>query len=162
MMLNKKIQDAFNDQLNWELYSGYVYSSMATWFESIGLKGMAGWMHAQAAEERAHADKFAEYINDRGGRVLLKAIAAPPTQWKSPVDAFEDAGRHEADVTERIHKLVDLAAAEKDHASSAFLQWFVTEQVEEEASVDKVVEHLKMVADSRHGLFMMNRELGAR
>lgn len=161
-MLDSKIQDAFNKQLNVELFSSYLYLSMAAYFESQNLKGMAGWMRAQAGEENEHAMKFFGYINDRGGRVLLAKIDEPTTEWASQLVVFEDACKHEGKVTERINKLVELSAEERDYASNTFLQWFVTEQVEEEATVKEIRDKLKMAGDNPVALIMIDRELGMR
>ena len=161
-MINEKIQSAFNDQLNAELYSSYLYLSMAAYFQSINLEGFANWMRCQAQEEILHAMKFYSFVNERAGRVLLSAIEGPPINWDSPLAAFEDAYRHEEKVTAMINGLVDLAIQEKDHAANAFLQWFVNEQVEEEASVDAVVHQLKLAGDQGSGLFMVDRELATR
>ncbi|HOX28972.1 MAG TPA: ferritin, partial [bacterium] len=138
------------------------YMSMSAYFESIGLKGFAHWMHMQAKEETIHALKFYNYIHSAAGRVTLKQIAGPPTEWKSPVDVFEDTYKHEVKVTGLIHDLVDLAIKEKDHATNAFLQWFVTEQVEEEESANDALQKLKLVGDDRSGLFMLDREMATR
>lgn len=161
-MLNQKIQDAFNKQINAELYSSYLYLSMAAYFESVSLKGFANWMRCQAQEEILHAMKFYSYVAERGGNVKLEAIDGPPTNWGSPLHAFQDAYAHEQKVTALINGLVDLAVQERDHASNAFLQWFVTEQVEEEASADEVIQQLKLAGDQGGGLFMIDRELGQR
>ena len=161
-MISQQMQDAINDQINAEIYSAYLYLSMAQYFESIGLKGFANWMVVQWQEELFHAEKFRNFINGRGGRVLLKAIEAPPIEWDSPLAAFENAARHEAMVTGRINKLVDLAAGESDHASRNFLMWYVNEQVEEESSVDEVIQKIKMIGDAGQGLFMLDKELGLR
>ena len=161
-MINKKVETTLNEQVNAEIYSSYLYLSMSAYFSSINLAGFAQWMKAQALEEMVHAMKIYDYINERGGRVLLSAIAAPPTAWESPVVVFTATLEHEQKVTGLINNLVDVAIAEKDHATNIFLQWFVSEQVEEEASVDEVLQKLKMVGDQGHGLFMMDRELGAR
>jgi ferritin len=161
-MLNQKLQDGFNDQLNYELYSSYIYLSAAAHFESVNLKGMANWMRSQAQEEVAHAAKFFDHINERGGKVVLKEIAGPKTEWESPLEAFEDAYKHECKVSARINNLVDLAINERDHASDNFLQWFVAEQVEEEASVLEIVEQLKLVGNEPQALFLIDRELGQR
>jgi ferritin len=161
-MLSKKIEKAFNEQLNAELASAYVYLSLAAYFESRNLEGFAGWMKAQAQEEVGHAMKFYEYINTRGGRVLLTRIDGPETDWKSPLDGFTAAFEHEKMITGRIDDLVDLANKEADHASHQFLMWFVAEQVEEEDSVGRVVEKLKLIGDTPSGLYIMDRELGAR
>jgi ferritin len=161
-MINEKIQDAFNDQLNAELYSSYLYLAMAAYFQSLNLEGFANWMRCQAQEEIVHAMKFYNFINERAGRVLLSAIEGPPASWDSPLAAFEDAYRHEEKISGLINTLVDLAIQEKDHAANAFLQWFVNEQVEEESSVDAVVHQLKLAGDQGSGLFMIDRELATR
>jgi ferritin len=161
-MLSEKMEAALNDQLVAETYSAYLYVSMSAYFESIGLRGMANWMSVQAREELFHSIKFYNYIIDRGGRVRLKQIDTPPVEWKSARDVFEDAYKHEQKVTGLINSLVDRAKAESDHASDVFLQWFVTEQVEEEAAADEVVQKLKLAGDTGPGLFMMDQELSRR
>jgi len=161
-MISKKIQDAFNKQINAELYSGYMYLSMAACFEADNLPGFAQWMKVQALEERAHAMKFFAHVNERGGRVKLAAIDGPPVEWDSPLAIFKAAYEHEQKVTAMINALVDLAAKEKDHAAGAFLQWFVNEQVEEEASADEVVQMLKRVKNSPGPLLMVDRQLAQR
>ncbi len=161
-MLNEKMQDALNDQINAEMYSGYLYLSMAAWFDSINLSGMAQWMRYQTVEEENHAIKFFNYVAERGGDVKLQAINAPPTEWDSPLAAFEDAYKHEQYITGRINDLVDLARELKDHATESFLNWYVDEQVEEEATADENVESLRLVKDNPGGLFMIDRELKSR
>ncbi|MBU2548593.1 MAG: ferritin [Proteobacteria bacterium] len=161
-MLSPTIEDALNEQLNAEAYSGYLYLSMVAYFESIGLKGFAKWMGAQTREEFFHANKFYNYIIERSGRVSLKTIDAPPNQWESPLAAFAAAYEHERKVTGLINDLVGLAREEKDHASEIFLQWFVTEQVEEEASVEEVIQKLKLAGPQGAGLFMLDNELSQR
>ncbi len=161
-MLDEKIQDALNRQLNAELFSSYLYVSMSAYFESINLKGMANWMRIQAQEEIQHALKFYNFINERGGRVLLTQIEGPKTEWDSPLTVFEDTCEHEAKVTGLINDLVDLAIKEKDHAANAFLQWFVTEQVEEEAIPREIADKLKLAGDNTSVLFMIDQELGQR
>jgi len=161
-MLSEKMQDALNGQLNAELYSAYLYVSMAAYFESINLPGFANWMHVQAQEEVSHAQKFYTYINERGGRVFLRPIDGPPAEWDSPLAVFEAAYAHEQKVTGLIGDLVNLGASECDHATNVFLQWFVTEQVEEEASADEVVKKLELVGDVAGGLYMLDKEMGQR
>ncbi len=161
-MLNAAVQDAMNQQVNAELYSAYLYLSMAADFEEGNLHGMAHWMQVQAKEEAGHALKFFKYITERGGRVTLTSIAAPPTKWKSPQAVFEEVYKHECHVSSLINKLVELAEAEKDHASAVFLQWFISEQVEEEANASEILHQLKMVGDSKQGLFMLDRHLAQR
>jgi len=160
--MNKKIETAFNQQINAELYSAYMYLSMSAWFESQNLKGMAHWMRAQAAEEQNHARKFYDFIHDRGGRVKLSKIDAPPVDWASPVAVFKDAYKHECKVSALIHGLVDLAAKEKDHPAANFLQWFVSEQVEEEAHASEIADKLSAVGDNKGLVFMFDAELGKR
>jgi len=161
-MLSKKIEDAFNDQMMFEMYSANIYMSMATWFDAKDLKGFAAWMKVQYDEEMFHAKKFYDYIDERSGRVIIGSIPAPETEWDSPLAAFETALGHEQIVTGRIGDLVELAGEEKDHASYNFLQWFVAEQVEEESSVDGVIQQLKLVEGAPGGIFLLDRELGQR
>ena len=161
-MIDKKMQKAINEQINAEMYSAYLYLSMSAWFEGKNFKGMANWMRVQAQEEMVHAMKFFDFVNERGGTVTLKAIDAPETKWDSPVAVFEAGYAHEQKVTALINNLVDVAREVKDHASEIFLQWYVTEQIEEEASASEIVWKLKMVGDKGHGVFMLDRELGAR
>ncbi|RJP25720.1 MAG: ferritin [Candidatus Omnitrophota bacterium] len=160
--MDQKMNNALNDQINAELFSSYLYLSMSAYFESVNLSGFAGWMRAQAQEELLHVSKFFKYINDRNGRVVLKAIEEPQKDWASPLAAFEDAYAHEQKVTKLINDLVDLALSMKDHTTNSFLQWFVTEQIEEEATASQIVDQLKLIGDARSGLFMLNKELGAR
>jgi ferritin len=160
-MMNQRLQEAMNQQINAETYSAYLYLSMAAYFEDINLLGFANWMKCQAQEEMTHAMKFFNFINERGGRVKLTPIEGPPTEWDSPLNAFEEAYNHETKVTAMINDLVNLAIEEKDHASNNFLQWFVAEQVEEEASADEVVNKIKLAGEGG-GLFMLDRELGGR
>jgi len=161
-MLSKAMEKALNEQLNAELYSAYLYLSMAAWFESQNLPGFATWMRIQNREETGHAMKFFGFVTERRGRVTLQAIEAPAKDWKSPLAAFEAALEHEQYITGRIGELVNLAIKEKDHATNAFLQWFVNEQVEEEASVDKIVQKLKMAEKAPGALLMLDHELGKR
>ncbi|HRY30335.1 MAG TPA: ferritin [Elusimicrobiota bacterium] len=161
-MLNRKIQEEFNKQINEELASAYIYLSMAAYFESQNLKGMAGWMRVQAKEEQEHAMKFYGFINERGGRVQLESIAGPKTDWKSPLSAFEDAHKHEIHITGRINGLLELARKERDSAAEIFLHWFVSEQVEEESNVTEIVAKLKMIGESSSGLLYLDKELGKR
>jgi len=161
-MLNKTIQDAMNEQIKNELYSAYLYFSMSAYCESINLAGFGHWMRVQAQEEVGHAVKFYGFIHDRGGRVVLQAIDQPPVEFQSPLDVFEKTLEHEQKVTAMIHDLYTLAVQEKDYASQIFLQWFVTEQVEEEDNASQIVETLEMIGDSRQALLMLDRELGRR
>ena len=161
-MLSEKVQEELNKQLNAELYSSYLYLSMSAYFQSVNLSGFANWMRVQAQEELAHALKFYDYVNERGGRVVLRPVEAPLSEWDSPLAVFEHVYRHEQKVTGLINKLIDLAVKARDHATNNFLQWFISEQVEEEASADEVVQKLKLVGDDASGLFMIDRELAQR
>ena len=161
-MLTDKIQKALNGQMNAELYSSYLYLSMNAYFKSVNLDGFANWMYYQAQEELEHAMKFYEFICQRGGRVQLAQIEAPPSEWNSPLAVFEDTLAHEQKVTGLINDLVEIANEERDHASQIFLQWFVSEQVEEEDSVGGVLEQLKLMGEAKGGLFMMDREMAKR
>lgn len=161
-MIGKKMQDALNRQLNAELYSAYLYLSMAAYLESIGLPGFANWMRIQNQEEQFHSMKLYDYILERGGHITLGAIEAPPSDWDSPLGIFEATLKHEQKVTGLINDLVYLAREEKDNACEIFLQWYVTEQVEEEDNVGKVLGQLKLTKDASQALFMMDKELGQR
>lgn len=161
-MLNEKMEAAINEQIKWELFSAYLYYSMAAYFDSLNLKGFSHWMVAQAQEEITHAHRFFKFTSDRGGRVKLQAIDGPPTEWESPQKVFEFTYEHEVHVTDRINKLVDLARNLSDHATYNFLQWFVGEQVEEEASADEVLQKLKLIKNSADGLLLMDLELAKR
>ena len=161
-MLSERMMKSLNKQLNAELYSAYLYLSMAAYFESKNLKGFANWMRVQAQEELMHAMKFFDYINERGGRVYLEAIEKPPTEWKSPLDVFEATYEHEVKVTSMINDLVNMAMEEKDHATYNMLQWFVAEQVEEEASADEVRQQLRMIKEDGRGIMMLDKELKQR
>src|ERR687885_1612416 len=161
-MLGKAVQDAMNEQIKNELYSAYQYLSMAAYCESENLPGFAHWMRAQSREEMEHAMKFYDFILDRNGRVVLQAIEQPVVEFDSPLEVFEQALEHEREVTAMINDLYGLAVKENDYASQTFLQWFVTEQVEEEKNAGDVVETLKMVGEKSEALFLLDRELGRR
>ncbi len=161
-MISKKMEKALNEQVNAELFSAYLYLSMEAYFKSLNLNGFANWMRVQTQEEIAHAMKIYEFINERGGRITMKAIDGPETKWDSPLAVFKAVYEHEQKVTGLINDLVDLAIEEKDHATNAFLQWFVNEQVEEESSADEMVQQLKMMEKAPGGIFMLDRELGQR
>lgn len=161
-MLSERMIKALNEQLNKELFSAYFYMGIASYFKEKGLDGFASWMEAQAEEELEHALKFYDYIFNRGGRVKLERIEKPKQDFESPLKAFEAVYLHEVGVTQSIFKLVDIAEEEKDRATYQFLQWFVEEQVEEEASTKAIVDKLRIIGDNPHGLFMLDRELGVR
>jgi ferritin len=145
-----------------EFHSTYLYLAMSAYFESIGLRRLANWMRCQALEELVHRMKFYNFLNERNGTVILTSVAGVPEKWDSPPNAFEETYHHEQEVTGLINGLVDLALQEKDHASSTFLQWFVAEQVEEEASADDDVQKLRLVGNDGGGLFMIDLELAGR
>ncbi|MBN2229101.1 MAG: ferritin [Candidatus Thorarchaeota archaeon] len=162
MEISQEIMDAINDQINFELYSGYIYLSMATWFEEKNLSGMAHWMEVQADEEYAHAIRFYRHIVERGGRVTMKAIEGPKTEWASAHDVFADAYKHELMVTERIYKIGDIADRLKDRSAQAMLQWFYNEQTEEEKNTMEIRDMLKMIGESMPALLQLDAKLGAR
>ena len=162
MKILETLQQALVEQLNFELHSAHLYLAMSAYLDRVGLRGSAAWMRVQSGEEQAHAQKFYGYVYERGGVVLLESLPTPPPAWESPLDCFEAALRHERMVTERIYRLVDLSTAQRDHATTQFLQWFVAEQVEEEASVDEIVQQIKMLEGSKGGLYMLDRQLGKR
>jgi len=161
-MIKESVEKSINDQINAELYSAYLYLSMAADFADKGYEGMEQWMRAQAREEKEHAMRFFDYLQERGGRVELEAIEKPKEEWGSPLEAFEEALEHEKYVTERINEMADLAEKEKDRATLNMLQWFIDEQVEEEDSTETIVNKLKMVEDSPSGLMMLDSKLGER
>lgn len=161
-MIGKRMQDAMNEQIKHELESAYLYLSMVAYFHSESLDGMAQWMTVQAQEELAHAMKFLNHIDERDGRGELKALSQPQKEWASPLEAYKAAYNHERFITDKINDLVKLASEEGDHAAGILLQWFVTEQVEEESSTLKVVDLLERIGDSGYGLIMADRELGTR
>jgi ferritin len=162
MQISSKMESAFNEQIREELESAYIYLSMAAYFEAENLPGMAQWMRAQSNEELEHAMKFYGHINERGGKVQLQALSAPPIDFGGPLDAFQKALGHEQHITRCIHDLYRLSMEENDYASLSMLQWFVDEQVEEEDNVGQVVEMLKLAGEKGQALFMMDRQLGQR
>ncbi len=161
-MLKKKMQEALNEQINKELWSSYLYLSMAAYFEDQNYPGFANWMRVQAKEEVSHAMKIFDYVHARGGRVFLKPIAEVPSQWDDVKTAFDETLKHERIVTESIHELVDLAIKEKDHATNNMLQWFVEEQVEEEATADEILNKIEMTEGKPHALMMVDKDLAGR
>lgn len=162
MNISKKMQDAINEQINAELYSAYLYLSMAAYFESMNLGGFAKWMRVQFQEEQAHALKFFEYVLERGGDVELKAIAAPKTKWSSTLEAFKEVQAHEQHVTSLINKLYEAALEDKDYASQALLQWYITEQVEEEKNAAEIVANLELIEARGTAVLMLDHRLGKR
>lgn len=161
-MLSKAIQDALNQQIKDELYSSYLYLSMSAHCEAVNLPGCAHWMRLQSEEELSHAMKLFDYLNNRGGRVVLQGLDQPPTEFGSPLDLFQQVLEHEKKVTGLISRLYELAVKENDYPTQIELQWFITEQVEEEQSAGQIVEQLKMVGDHKTALLMLDRQLSAR
>jgi ferritin len=160
--LSTTMADALNNQIQREIESAYIYLSMSLHCESVNLKGSAHWLKLQWEEELGHASKMMGFINDRGGRVALQAISKPPAEFGSLTSIFESVLKHEQSVTASIHKLCELAAQQNDYATQTFLQWFVTEQVEEEAQASEILENLKLAGDQGPSLFMVDRHLGSR
>ena len=161
-MLSQTVQDAINEQVKNEFFSAYLYLSMSSYFESLNLPGFAHWMRTQYQEEVVHALKLFDFVNDREGRALLKAISQPPSEFQSPLDAFQQALEHEREVTQMINNLYALALKENDYATQVLLQWFISEQVEEEKNASNIVEQLKMIGNNGSALLILDRELGAR
>lgn len=161
-MISKKMEQALNEQLNFEIYSAYVYLAMSAHCESKGLKGFANWFYIQYQEEMTHAMKFYNFILDKSAEVELDAIDKPKKEYTDLIAIFKETLAHEQEVTARIYKLVDMAIDERDHGTNAFLQWFVTEQVEEEASVNQIIDKLKLVEGNGNGVFMLDAELATR
>jgi ferritin len=160
--MNSKLEKAINEQINFELYSAYIYMSMASYLKSLNLNGFSHWMEIQVKEELAHVIRFYNFVHERGGSVEFQAVPKPKATWESPLNVFEDALEHEKIVTSRINNLVDLAIVEKDHAANANFQWFITEQVEEEANAFAVIQQLKLAGNAMTNLFLLDKELGTR
>jgi ferritin len=161
-MIDDQVTAALNHQINKEIYSAYLYVAMVAYFEARSLGGFSSWMQVQVREELSHAEKMFRYLVERGGALRLDAIDAPPSQWVSPLSVFESALHHETVVTKSINDLMDVALAARDHATAQFLQWFVGEQVEEEASFDAVVQQLRLAGDNGAAIMMLDRELATR
>jgi ferritin len=161
-MISAALQKAINEQINKELYSSYLYLSMAAYFEDQNLPGFANWMYVQEGEEREHGKKFYEYLVDRGAKVELKAIAAPATTWKSSLEVFKEVQKHEAFVTASINSLYEIALSEKDYASQIMLQWFITEQIEEEKNAAEIVQKLELIESKGTAVLMLDHEMGHR
>lgn len=161
-MLSEKLQDALNEQIKWEIYSALQYKAIAGYFDEVNLPGFVSWMDNQAKEELFHADKFVAWLCEAGGRTDFRAMDAPKNDFTSPLAAFEFSLSHEEEVSARVNNLMTLAKEENHHALQIFLQWFVNEQVEEEATFGQVVAELKLVEGDGRGLLMLDRELGQR
>jgi ferritin len=161
-MISKKMEQALNDQINKEMYSAYLYLAMSADTTHRGLDGFANWFMVQYQEEMEHATRIYNYINEQGGKVELQAIEQPPTTFKDPLTMFKQTLEHEQFITKSINDLVDLAKKENDHATEIFLQWFVTEQIEEEANDNEIIDKLTMVGTKGNGLYMIDRELSQR
>ena len=161
-MISKAMQDAINEQINKEMFSSYLYLSMAAYFENTGLAGAAKWMYVQAGEENEHAMKLFAHLVDRGGKVALKAIAAPEAEWAGPMAAFKAVLEHEQVVTKSIHSLYEVALKEKDYAAQVLLQWFINEQVEEEKNASDVIESMKRIEAHETAVLQLDHQLGKR
>ncbi len=161
-MISKTMQDALNDQINKELYSSYLYLSMAAYFEDRNLPGFAHWMRVQEAEEREHAMKLYDFLLERGGKVALQTIAAPKTEWASTLEVAQEVAAHEANVTASIYALYETALKEKDYPAQVMLQWFITEQVEEEKNAAEIVANLKLIEERGTAVLMLDHRLSKR
>lgn len=161
-MINEKMEKAFLDQINKELYSEYLYLSMKAYFASLNLNGFANWMDVQVQEEHAHAMGMFNYVIERGGKIILEAIDKPETNWESPLEVFKKVLAHEEYVTSRINALMDVAEETKDRAAMTFLNWYIKEQVEEEANVGGILAQLELIKDDKSALFALDKELAAR
>lgn len=161
-MLSKKMENALNEQINKEMYSAYLYMSMSAHSTNIGLEGFANWFMVQYKEEMEHAMKIYDYINNQGGKVTLNAIDKPISNFKDAMEMFQKTLKHEQFITKSINQLVDLSIKEKDHATHIFLQWFVTEQIEEEGNDNDIIAKLKLAGDKGNGLFIIDKEIGTR
>jgi ferritin len=161
-MLSKAMQDAINEQIKNELYSAYLYLAMSAYCEANSLSGFAHWLRAQSQEEVEHAMKFFDFVNERGGRVVLHAIDQPPVEFESPVEIFEATLEHERKVTAMIHRLFELALEEKDYPAQVMLHWFIDEQVEEESNAGQILDTLSMIGDKGQALVMLDKELAKR
>lgn len=161
-MISEKMAAAFNKQIKDEMYSSNLYLSMVAYFEEIGLKGFANWMRIQVQEETAHAMGLFDYLIERDGRVIIDAIDKPAHEWNSPLECFEAVYKHEQFVTSLINGLIDIAEQEKDRAAISFLQWYIKEQVEEEANCSEICAKLRLIGEDKHALLLIDQELGAR
>ncbi len=161
-MIKDKVLKALNEQINMEMNSSYIYLAMSSYFYEENLNGFAAWFRIQSQEEFTHAMKIFDYIHQANANVNLLTIEEPKTEWKSALEIFKDTYKHEQEVTASIYNLVDLTITTKDHAAHNFLQWFVSEQVEEESTVLNILEKIKLIGDNKNGLFLLDRELGQR
>jgi ferritin len=161
-MISAKMQDAINSQIQHEFYSAYLYLAMSGYFEGLNLEGFAKWLRVQSAEEQAHALKFFDYLFERGGKVELKALDKPPVAWGSPLEAFKEVFAHEQKVTSLIYKLYEVALAEKDYAAQVLLQWFISEQVEEEKNAADIIAGLERIEAHDTAVLMLDHQLGKR
>lgn len=161
-MINEKMEKAFLEQINAELFSEYLYLSMKAYFANLNLAGFVNWMDVQVQEERAHAMGMFDYLLERGGKVVLEKIEKPESNWNSPLEVFKAVLKHEEYITSRINALMDVAEETKDRAALAFLNWYLKEQVEEEANVSGVLAQLEMIGEDKNGLLALDKELAAR
>jgi len=161
-MINKRVADAINEQINAEMYSAYLYLSMSAYFEEQSLSGFANWMRIQFEEEQFHGLKLFNYLSERGGRVTLEAIEKPKTTWANMTEVFEETLKHERHVTSLINNLMNIALEESDHATASFLKWYIDEQVEEEAAAESILTQLKFIGGQGNAILMLDREFAAR
>jgi len=161
-MISERMSEALNRQLNFEIYSSYVYVAMSSWLKGKNLNGFAHWMEIQVKEELDHTMRFYAFLHDAGSKVEFEAVPKPKNEWDDVIEVFSDTLKHESLVTKKINKLIDLALEEKDHATNARLQWFITEQVEEESNVLSILRQVRLIGDSVNALLMLDRELAQR
>lgn len=161
-MINEKVTKVLTEQVNKELYSAYLYLSMSAYFSDLGLLGFANWMRIQAQEEQAHAMLIYDFIIDRGEKVILSAIDAPQNTWANPLDVMEEVLKHEVYVTSLINNIVTVAEEVKDRATMSYMNWFVDEQVEEEANAQDIISKLKLIGEDKSALYLLDKDLSAR
>ncbi|OJV63266.1 MAG: ferritin [Clostridiales bacterium 38-18] len=161
-MINARLEEVINKQINAELYSAYLYLSMSAYFESVNLPGFANWMKVQFEEEQFHGLKFFNYLISRGGRVKLDTIEVPKFEWKNAIEVFEETLEHEKHVTALLNNIAEVAEEEKDRATRNLMIWFIDEQVEEEGNAEKIINELKMIGGEGHGMLMLDREFATR
>jgi ferritin len=162
MKLNKKVEEVLNNQVNVEFWSAYMYLSMASWFEAKGLKGFANWMRVQFQEETTHALKIYDFVLNRTGEMKLQPLAEVPTTWENITDAFKETYEHECKVTEQIYNCFNVAEAEKDHATTSMLKWFIDEQAEEESNVVAILDQLNLIGENGQAIYLLDKELATR
>lgn len=161
-MINEKVGKILNEQVNKELYSAYLYLSMSAYFSDLGLLGFANWMRIQAQEEQAHAMLIYDFLINRGEKVVLTSVDAPPNSWKTSLDVMEEVLKHEIFVTSLINNIVTVAEEVKDRATMSYMNWFVDEQVEEEANAKEIIDKLKLIGDDKSALYLLDKDLSTR